>query len=112
MSAMSDVGVDYQGGYSPLSGRRLPVTIVTTTRQCPGRGTKIQCVTSLVAAIAAPTIPAVFCRVAATTGVRVLSTGTHLSAFRLMPPPAMNNSGDIAFSIATSTLVTCFVHFL
>src|ERR1700761_3409774 len=112
MSAMSDVGVDYQGGYSPLSGRRLPVTIVTTARQCPGQSTEIQCVTSRVAAIAAPTIPAVFCRAAGTTGVRFLSRGTQLSALRLIPPPAMNSSGHIAFSIAISTLVTCLAHFL
>jgi len=36
MSAMSDVGVDYQGGYSPLSVRRLAETIVTTALQYPG----------------------------------------------------------------------------
>jgi hypothetical protein len=57
---MSDVGVDYQLGYSPLSVRRLPVTIVTTVRLGTGRSAQIQCVTSRVAAIAAPTIPAVF----------------------------------------------------
>jgi hypothetical protein len=37
ISAMSDLGVDYQCGYSPLSVRRLPETIVTTAQQSPGQ---------------------------------------------------------------------------
>ncbi|CFS59531.1 Uncharacterised protein [Mycobacterium tuberculosis] len=28
-----------------------------------------------------------------------------------MPPPAMNRSGQIAFSMAMSTRVTCLAHF-
>jgi hypothetical protein len=36
ISAMSNVGVHYQSGYSPLSVGRLPMTIVTTARQSPG----------------------------------------------------------------------------
>ena len=58
-----------------------------------------------------PTIPAVFSSAAATTGVLFFSIGIHLSAFRLIPPPAMNSSGHIAFSMATSTFVTCLAHF-
>src|SRR5438309_11863659 len=40
MSAMSDVGVDYQGRYSPLSVGRLPLTIVTTVRLYPRQSDK------------------------------------------------------------------------
>src|SRR4051812_35043461 len=70
------------------------------------RGYLAVAVTSTSEAIAAPTIPAVFRRVAGTTGVRFASRGIHFSALRLLPPPAMNRSGQIAFSMATRTLVT------
>src|SRR3954469_21996094 len=97
---------------------RPPLTIVTTVSgyaapsgkfDTLGRGYLAVAVTSTSDAIAAPTIPAVFNRVAATIGVRLVSSGIHLSALRLMPPPAMNRSGQIAFSIAVRTLVTSLV---
>jgi len=39
----------------------------------------------------------------------VLQQRNPLVGLRLIPPPAMNRSGQIAFSIATRTLVTSFV---
>ena len=60
--------------------------------------------------MAAPTMPAVLSNSAATTGVRLVSRGSHLSAFLLITPPAMNRSGQMAFSTATRTLLTSFVH--
>jgi imidazole glycerol-phosphate synthase subunit HisF len=47
------------------------------------------------AAMAAPTIPASFCRAAGTMRARMpVSRGTHFSACLLTPPPTMNRSGD------------------
>jgi hypothetical protein len=47
---------------------------------------------------AAPTIPASLSSSAGTTGVRVDSSGTHLCAFLLTPPPTMIRSGHTAAS--------------
>ena len=119
-SAMSNVGVDISWDTRRYPVRRPPSTIVTTVSGNAASSGKFDAlgagvgyvavaVTSTSAAIAAPTMPAVFSRVAATTGVRFFSSGIHLSALRLIPPPAMNRSGQIAFSMATSTLVTSWV---
>jgi hypothetical protein len=50
------------------------------------------------AARAAPTMPASLSSCAGTTRVRVDSSGTHLSAFLLTPPPTMIMSGQRLFS--------------
>src|ERR1700733_1052922 len=55
---------------------------------------------ALATAIAAPTMPASFCRTAGTMRARMpVSSGTHFSDSLLIPPPTMNRSGDSSASM-------------
>ena len=75
-------GLDQRGPAGPGRARGLPAYSVN-----------FSC-----AAIAAPTMPALLSSWAGFTGVRTSSSGTHLSAFLLTPPPSTNRSGVNSFS--------------
>jgi hypothetical protein len=46
--------------------------------------------------MAAPTMPASFCRVAGTTSVSTLMCGRYFSDFLLIPPPMMMRFGQMS----------------